>query len=369
VIHQTCESCFSCTFDLNAFQINRHKEETKPQLDELVVTKQPTKEAQIPEAQSSYSATISMLHTVTPAPELNDNVSPETAPTEAIILGKETPKTKKTFTEEIQNIAAEASEAPQDSVEAPAETVASVKGEIEAPHGSIEKVDVAAAQMTDDAGATATSSDSTVAPAEETPVQEVTALTQVEAEKNFSEPEPERADEKEMIQSEELPLNDTSELVTHEKAGLNNTRDNSLMDNSSTEPDTCVLGQSNESDVIEKSTAEVTAEEPELTEPTAEVEEKRSEEMEGLKHETSEASQTQEHSLEVSSPGVDITNALSPGIENGLVKDSENELNADVIVVEKLPQEGGVVQKPIEEALETESLEQLPSKPSTQTDR
>ncbi|CAM4721626.1 unnamed protein product [Leuciscus chuanchicus] len=359
---------------------HRHKEETKPQLD-LIVTKQPNKEAQIPEAQSSYSTTISLLHTeASLAPELNDNVSPETAPTQAIILGKETPKTKTEFTEDIQNITAEVSEAPQNTVEAPAEVVASVKGEIEAQHGSVEKVDVAAAQMTDDAGVTATSSDSTVAPAEETPVkeapvQEVTGLTQVEAEKNFSEPEPEThvemiADEKEMIQTEELPLNDTSE-VTHEKAGLNDTGDNSLMDNSCTEQQSCVLGQSNESDVTEKSIAEVTAEEP-VTEPTAEEEEKRSEEthseMEDQKQETSEASQTQEHSQEVSSPGVDITNALSPGIENGLVKDSENERNADVIVVEKLPQKEGIVQKPSDESLETESQEQLPSKPSTQTD-
>ncbi|KAK7123927.1 hypothetical protein R3I93_022132 [Phoxinus phoxinus] len=357
---------------------HRHKEETKPQLDELIVTKQPNAEAQIPEAQSSYSTTISMLHTeVSLVPELNDSVSPETAPTQAIILGKETPKTKTEFTEEIQNIAAEVSEAPQDTVEAPAEIVASVKEEIEAQHGSIEKVDVAVAQMTDDA--TATSSDSTVAPAEETPVkeapvQEVTSLTQVEAEKNFSEPEPEThvemiADEKEMIQTEELPLNDTYE-VTHEKAGLNDTGDHSLMDNSSTEPDSGVLGQCNEPSVIEESIAEVTAEEP-VTEPAAEVEEKRPEtrsEMEGQKHETSEASQTQELSLEVSSPGVDSNNALSPGIENGLAKDSENERNADVIVVEKLPQEEGIVQKPSEEALETESQEQLPSKPSTQTD-
>ncbi|XP_077100464.1 uncharacterized protein LOC143751702 isoform X1 [Siphateles boraxobius] len=355
---------------------HRHKEETKPQLDELIVTKQPNAEAQIPEAQSSYSTTISMLHTeVSLAPELNDNVSPETAQTQAIILSKELPKKKTEFTEEIQNIG-EVSEAPQDTVEAPAEIVASVKGQIEGQHGSIEKIDITAAQMTDDAGATATSSDSTVAPAEETPVketpvQEVTALTQVEAEKNFSGPDPEThvemiADEKEMIQTEELPLNDTYE-VTHEKAGLNDTGDNSLMDNSSTEPDMCVLTQSNESDVIEKSIAEVTAEEP-VTVPTAEVEEDTHSEMEGQKHETSEASQTQEHSHEVSSPGVDITDALSPGIENGLVKDSENERNADVIDVEKLPQEEGIVQKTSEEALETESQEQLPSKPSTHTD-
>lgn len=369
------------TFHLNAFQINRHEEETKPQLDELIITKQPNAEAQIPKAQSSYSTTISMLRTeVSLAAEVNDIVSPETAQTEVIILDKETPKKKTEVTEEIQNIAAEVSEAPQNTVEAPAEIVASVKGEIEAEHGSIEKVDVAAA-LTDDAGATATSSDSTVAPAEETPVeeapvQEVTVLTQVEAKKNFSEPEPEThmemiADEKKVIQTEELPLNDTTE-VAHEKAGLNDIGDVSLMDNSSTEPDSCILAQSNELDVTEKSVAEVTAEEP-ITEPTAEVEEKRSEEthseMAEQEEETSEASQTQEHSQEVSSPGMDITNALAPGIENGLVKDSENERNADVIIVEELPQEEDIVQKPNEEALETESQEQLPSKPSTQTER
>ncbi|XP_048031297.1 fibrous sheath CABYR-binding protein isoform X2 [Megalobrama amblycephala] len=355
---------------------HRHEEVTKQQLDELIVTKQPNAEAQILKAQSSYSTTISVLHTeVSLAAEVNDNVSPEKAPTEIIILDKETPKTKTEVTEEIQNIAAEVSEAPQDTVEAPAEIVASVKGEIEAQYGSVEKV---AAALTDDAGATATSSDSTVAPAEETPVeeapvQEVPVLTLVEAEKNFSEPEPEThmekiADEKEIIQTEGLSLNDTTE-VTHEKVGLNDTGDVSLMDNSSTEHDSCVLAQSNESDVTEKSVAEVTAEEP-ITEPTAEVEEKRSEEthseMAEQEEETSEASQTQEHSQEVSSP--DITNALAPGIENGLVKDSENERNADVKVVEELPQEEDIVQKPNEDALETESQEQLPSKPSTQTE-
>lgn len=350
---------------------HRHVVEETKKLDELIVTKQPNAEAQIPKAQSSYSTTISILHTeVSLAAE-------ETAPKEAIILAKETPKTKTEVTEEIQTVAAEVLEAPQDTVEAPAEIVSSVKGEIPFQHGSIEKVDVhVAAALTDDAGATATSSDSTVAPAEETPVkeapvQEVTVLTQVEAEKNFSEPEPEThvemiADEKEIIQTEELPLNDTTETV-----GLNDTGEISLMDSSSTEPDSCVLGQSNESDVTGKSVAQVAVEEP-ITEPTAEDEEKCSEdtrsEMVGQKQETSEASQTQEHSQEVSSSGMDISNALSPGIENGLVKDSENERNADVIVVDKLPQEEDIVQKPDEEALETESQEQLQSEPSTQTD-
>lgn len=332
---------------------------------------------QILKAQSSYSTTIPVLHTeVSLAAEVNDSVSPETAPTEVIILDKEMPKTKTEVTEEIQNIAAEVSEATQDTVEAPAEIVASVKGEIESQHGSIEKV---AAALTDDAGATATSSDSTVAPAEETPVeeapvQEVTVLTLVEAEKKSSEPEPDThlemiADEKETIQTEEPTLNDTTE-VTHEKAGLNDTGDVSLMDNSSTERDSCVLAQSNELDVTEKSVAEVTAEEP-ITEQTAEVEEKHSEEthseMAEQEEKTSEASQTQEHSQEVSSP--DVTNALAHGIENGLVKESENERNADVIVVEEQPKEEDIVQKPNEEALETESQEHLTTKPSTKTER
>ncbi|XP_067291656.1 neurofilament medium polypeptide isoform X2 [Pseudorasbora parva] len=346
---------------------NRDVEEETKKMDELIVTKQPNAEAQIPKAQSSYSTTISILHTeVSLAAE-------ETAPKEAIILAKETPKTITEVTEEIQNTAAEVSEAPEDTVEATVKIVAPVKEEIEAQRGSIEKVDVAAA-LTDDAGATATSLESTVAPAEETPVkeapvQEVTVLTQVEA-KNFSEPEPEThmemiADEKEIIQTEDLPLDDTTET-----AGLNDTENISLMDSSNTEHDSCILGQLNESDVTGKSADEVTAEEP-ITEPTAEVEEKHSEdthsEMVGQMQETFEASQTQAHAQEVSSPGMDITNALSPGIENGLVKDSGNERNADVIVVEKLPQEEDLVQKPNEEALET-CQEQLPSKPSTQTD-
>lgn len=350
--------------------MNRHEE---------IVTKQPNAETQIPKAQSSYSTTISMLHTeVSLAVEVNDNVSPKTAPTEAIILDKETAKTKTEVTEEIQNIAAEVSEAPQGTVEAPAEIVGSVKGEIGVQHGSIEKVNAAAA-LTYDAGVTATSSDSTVVPAEETPVeeapvQEVAVLTQAEAEKNFSKPEPEThvdmIAEKEAIQTEELPPNDTTE-VTYEKAGLKNTGEVSSMDNSSTEPDSSVLAQS-ESDVTGKSVAEVTAEEP-VTEPTAEVEDKRSEEthseMAEQGQETSEPIQTQEHLQEGSSPGMNITNALAPAIENGLVKDSENERNADVVVVEKLPQEEDIVQKPNEETMQTESQEQLPSKPSTQTDR
>ncbi|XP_016381653.1 uncharacterized protein LOC107718922, partial [Sinocyclocheilus rhinocerous] len=371
--------CTSPTSD----EEHRHEDETKPQLGESVITKQPNSKSQILKPQNSYSTTISLLHTeVSLAVEVNPNVSPETAPTETIILATEPPKTETEITEEIQNIAAEVSEAPQD--EALAENVASVKGEIEAQHGSVEEVDITAA-LTDNAGATATSSDSTVAPAMETPVkeapvQEATALARVESEKNSSQPEPEthvemNVVEKEIIQTEELNLNDTNE-VTHEETGLNDTGDNSLMDNSSTEPDSCFLGQSNELDVIEKSVAEVTAEEP-IIEQTDEVEDKRSEdthsEMAEQKQVTSEVSQTQEHSLEASCPDVDITNGLSRAIENGLVKDSgslkvENEINADVMEVEKLPQKEDIVQESNEETLETESQEQLSSKPSTQTD-
>ncbi|KAI2649123.1 Ubiquitin thioesterase otulin [Labeo rohita] len=367
---------------------HRHEDGTKPQQGESVITQQPIAEAK---AHSSYSTTMSLLHTGVPlAAEANHSDSPEAAPTEAVKLATEPPKTETEITEEIQTIAAEVSEAPQDKVEAPAETVASVKVEIEAQNGSGEEVDITAAP-TDDADATATSSDSTVAPALETPVkeapvQEVTALAQVESENNSSQPESETqtkqkqnvemiANEKEMIQTEELALNDTSE-VTHEETGLSDTGDISLQDSSSTEPASCILGQSNESDVIEKSVAEVTAEEP-IVEQTAEVEDRRSEdthsEMAEQKQVPSEVSQTQEHSEEATSPDVDITNGLSSALENDLVKDTgshtvENETNADVLAVEKLPQIEDIVQKLNEETLETETQEQLSSKPSTQID-
>ncbi|XP_016345506.1 neurofilament medium polypeptide [Sinocyclocheilus anshuiensis] len=453
------EVCTSPTSD----EEHRHEDETKPQLGESVITKQPNASAQILNPQSSYPTTISLLRTeVSLAAEVNHNVSLETAPTEAIILATEPPKTETEITEEIQNIEAEVSEAPQDTVQAPAENVASMKGEIEAPHRSFEEVDITAA-LTDDAGATTTSSDSTVSaavetPVKEAPVEEATVLAQVESE-NSSQPEPEThvemiVEEKEMIQTEELTLSDTNEVtheeaenssqpelethvemivddkemiqteeltrsdsnevtheeaenssqpelethvemivdekemiqteeltrsdtseVTHEEAGLNDTGNISLMGNSSKEPDSCVLGKSNESDVIEESVAEVTAVEP-IAEQTAEVEDKLSEdihsEMAEQKQVTSEVSQPQEHSQEASSPNVDITNGLSPVIENGLVKDPgslkvENEIN-DVMVVEKLPQTEDIVQESNEETLETESKEQLSSKPSTQTD-
>ncbi|XP_026093398.1 uncharacterized protein LOC113066034 isoform X1 [Carassius auratus] len=363
---------------------HRHENETKPQLGESVITKQPNANAQLLEPKSSYSTTMSQLNTnVHPTAEVNQKVSLETAPTETVILATEPPKPETEITEEIQNIAAEVSEASSD--EALAENVASVKGEVEGQDKSVEEVDITAAQ-TDDAGATATSSDSTLAPALETPVkeapvQEATALAQVESEKNSSQPEPETlvemtgGDEKEIIRSKELNLNYSNE-VTHEEAGLNDTEDISLMDNSSTEPDPSSLGQSNESDVIEKSVVEVTAEEP-ITEQTDDVEDKSSEdthsEMAEQKQVASEVSQTQEHSQEASSPDVDITNGLSPAIDNGLVKDPgslkvENEMNADVMEVEKLPQKEDIVQEVNEEALETESQEQLSSKTSTQID-
>ncbi len=91
----------------------------------------------------------------------------------------------------------------------------------------------------------------------------------------------------------------------------------------------------------------MTAEEP-IVEQRAEVVDKHSEdthsEMAEQKQVTSEVSQTQEHSQEASSPNVDITNGLSPAIENGLVKDPdslkvENEINDDVMAGEKLPQQ------------------------------
>ncbi|XP_073686499.1 uncharacterized protein [Garra rufa] len=359
---------------------HRHEDGTEPQLGELVITKQPTAEAQT-KAQSSYSTTMLLLHTDAPTPpEANHNVSAETTPTEAIMLATELPKTETEITEEIQNIAAEVSEAPQDTVEAPAETVASVKLEIEAQHGSGEEVDITAAP-TDDAGAPVTSSDSTVAPAVETPVkeapvEEVTALAQVVSENNSSQPEPEthvemKADEKEIIQTEELLLNDTNE-----ETGFSDTGDISMMDNSSREPDSCILGQSDDLDVIEKSVAEVTAEEP-IVEQIEVVEDKGSEDTHSetaeQKQVTSEVSQTQEDSKEASYPDVDITNGLSPAVENGLVKDSgrlevENEISADVMAVETMPQNENIVQDLNEETVKTESQEPLSSKPPTQTD-
>lgn len=289
--------------------------------------------------------------------EVNHNASPKT---DALISAVETPKT---MTEELQNIADEVSEAPHQTVEASAETVASVKVEIETQQGSPEEGNIPAA-LTGDAAAAPTSSDSTLAPAEETPVkqapvEEVIALTQVKAEKNLPEPEPEThvemiADENEVEQA----LNDTTE-----DASLSNTRDVSLIENSSNEPELCLLGQTNESVVIEKSVPEVTAEEP-MIEPTVGVEEKLSEDVQSekkeQKQETSEASQTQDLSQEVESPGVDVSNGVSPGTENSLVKDSESlkceiERSADVVVVEKLPQKEDAVQKPNAEALETKS--------------
>ncbi|KAK2869913.1 hypothetical protein Q8A67_024305 [Cirrhinus molitorella] len=368
--------CTSPASDEEHRSLDRHEDGTEPQLGESVITKQPTAVAQSPKAQSSYSTTMQLLHTDAPlAPEANQNVSPETASTEAIMPATELPKPE---TEIAEEITAEVSEAPQVTVEAPVETVGSVKVEREAQHGSGEKVDITAAP-TDDAGATKTSLDSTVAPAvdtpvKEAPVQEVTVLAQVESEKNSSKPEAEThvemiADEKEIIQTEELTLNDTNE-VTHEETNLSDTGNNS-----SKEPESCILGQSNDLDVIEKSVAEVTAEEP-IIEQTTEVEDKHSEdthsEMAEQKQVTSEVSQTQEDSLEASSLDVDITNGLSPAIANGLSKDPEclkvENADADVIVVEKLPQKENIVQELNEETVETESQDQLPSKPSSQID-
>ncbi|XP_056306692.1 fibrous sheath CABYR-binding protein isoform X2 [Danio aesculapii] len=334
----------------------RHEELKTPQLkDEHTVTEQPVAEAQVTKAQSSYSQTISLLHTeASLATEVNHNVSPET---DTPISAVEMPKT---ITEELQNIATEVSEAPHETVEAPAETVASVKVEIEGEHGPAEEGNITAGPP-GDAAAAPTSSDSTLAPAEETPVKQapveaVIVLTQVKADKNLPEPEPKThvVNEKEVEQA----LNNTTT-----EAGLSNTGDVSLMENSSIEPELCLLGQTNESVVLEKSVPELTAEEP-MTEPTVEVEEKLSEdvqsEKEEQKQETSEAFQTQELSQEVESPGVDVSYGVSSGIENGLVKDSESlkceiERSVDVVVVEKLPQKDDAVQKPNDEALETKN--------------
>ncbi|XP_043082608.1 uncharacterized protein LOC122329953 isoform X2 [Puntigrus tetrazona] len=363
------EVCTSPTSD----EEHRHEDETKPQLGEPVITKQPNAIAQ-DKPQSSYFTTMSILQTVSNAAEDNHNVSPVMAPT----VATEPPKTETEITEEIQNIEAEVSEAPQDTVEAPAENVDSMKGEIETQQGSVEEVDIAAA-LTDDAGATATSSDSTVAaavvtPGKEAPVEEATALAKVESEKNSSQPEPEThvemiVDEKKMIQTEELTLSDTNE-VTHKGACLRDTGDISLIGNSSKEPDPCILGKSNETNVIEESVAEVNAAEP-IAEQTAQVEGKLSEdihsEMAEQKHVTSEVDQTQEHSQEASSPNVDISNGLSPTIENGLAKDP-GDLKVENIINDVTLQTEDIVQALNEETLETESKEQMSFKSSSQTD-
>ncbi|XP_051538265.1 FK506-binding protein 5-like [Myxocyprinus asiaticus] len=357
----------------------RHKEETKPAL-EVVVTKQPNQEAQTLKAQSSYSTTISMLHTeVCHAAEVNHEVPPETieARAEAGSSAIETTETKTEVVKEIQNITPEASEVPQDSTEAPAKAVASpLKEELDDLHESLEKVDIAAVPI-DDTGVTATSPDSTVAPVEEVAVEETPVkeapVVQVDAEKNSFEPEThvEFSAEEKMIQTEELK--DTMDLK-HEEAGpALNDMDISAVENSSAEPDSCILGQANELDVTEKSVTDVTTEEEPAKEATAEVEEKplgdTCSEMSELKQENLEFSESQEHSQEVSSTLVDITNGFSSGIENGVVEDfsllkSENEFIADVTVVEGVTQKYDTDQKLSEEPLDVEIEEKLSSKTS-----
>ncbi|XP_051969823.1 FK506-binding protein 5 [Xyrauchen texanus] len=357
----------------------RHKEETKPALD-VVVTKQPNQEAQTLKAQSFYQTTKSMLHTeVSHAAEVKHKVPPETieARAEAGSSAIETTETKTEVLKEIQNITPEASEVPQDSTEAPAKAVASpLKEELDDQHELLEKEDIVAV-LIDDTGVTVTSPDSTVAPVEEvavedTPVKEA-PVVQADAERNFFEPEThvEFSDKKDLIQTEELK--DTMDLKFEEAGPALNDKDISALENSSTEPDLCILSQANELDVTENSVTDMTTEGEPAKEATAEVEEKllgdtRSE-MSELKQENLEFSESQEHSQEVSSPVVDITNGFSSGIECGVVEDSsllksENELIADVTVVEGVSQKVDTDQKLKEEPIDVEIEEKLSSKTS-----
>lgn len=337
-----------------------HEEETKPELDESVITKQPVVVETL-KAQSCYSSQIAALQTEhSRASEVHLNVSTEAPAIE----------TKTEDVQEIQNIAAEA------SVVAPAEAVVSpAKLETEGQHGSPERVDFAPAPK-DEAAVSATSQDSTLAPVkeapaeetpvnegliEETPVKEAPLCAQIEADKSPElKPEAHVSDDKETLQTVEQPLSDITDV---KREDVHETRDVSVT-HSSTQPDSHTSGQSNDLDVTEKSVSKETSKEP-IAESTAEVEEKPSEdvrsEMAELQQDTSEASETQEYIKQVSSPVVDITNGLSPAAENGLVKDS-NETHADVTVVEEVPQKDDAVQKHSEEP------EDIESKLSTYTD-
>lgn len=345
---------------------NRHEEETKPELDESVtITKQPVVAVTL-KAQSCYSSQIVVLQTEhSQSSEGHPNASVETteAPGEAECLAIET---KTEAAQEIPNTAAEA------SADAPAQAVVSqAKMEPEGQHGSPERVDNAPA------GVSATSPDSTLAPvkeapAAETPVEEATLLAQTEAEKSPElKPEAHVTDEKNTLQTEEQPLSDITD-VKHEDVQI---AGDVSVTNSSTRPDSLTSGQSNDLDAIEKSVTTVTSED--ITIESAAIVKKPSEEarseMDKVLQETSEGSGTQEYIEQVSSPVVDVTNGLSPGVENGLVKESsnlgiENETHADVTVVEEVPQKEDAVQKPNDEPGDIES-EDLLSKPSTNTDR
>ncbi len=101
---------------------------------------QPNASPQNLNPQSSYSKTIPLLHSEVPlASEVNHNVSPETAPTEAIILATKPPKTETEITEEIQNIESEVSEAPQDTVEALRRTLPQWKGRYRLRTGQLKR--------------------------------------------------------------------------------------------------------------------------------------------------------------------------------------------------------------------------------------
>ncbi|XP_056594479.1 fibrous sheath CABYR-binding protein isoform X2 [Triplophysa dalaica] len=340
-----------------------NEEETKPELDESVtITKQPVVAVTL-KAQSCYSSQIVVLQTEhSQSSEGHPNASVETteAPGEAECLAKET---KTEAGQEIPNTAAEA------SADAPAQAVVSqAKMEPEGQPESPEREDNAPA------GVSATSPDSTPAPvkeapAAETPVEEATLLAQTEAEKS-PELKAHVTDEKNTLQTVEQPLSDITD-VKHED--VQNAGDVSVT-NSSTRPDSLTSGQSNDLDAIEKSFTTVTSEDIPIE--SAAIVKKPSEEarseMDKVLQESSEGSETQEYIEQVSSPVVDVTNGLSPDVENGLVKESgnlgnENETHADVTVVEEVPQKEDAVQKPNDEPGDIES-EDLLYKPSTNTD-
>nr|XP_055037899.1 fibrous sheath CABYR-binding protein [Misgurnus anguillicaudatus]XP_055037900.1 fibrous sheath CABYR-binding protein [Misgurnus anguillicaudatus] len=200
------------------------------------------------------------------------------------------------------------------------------------------------------------------APVEEMPVKEAPAeevfeapmFAWIEAEINLPEVKPEThvSGKGKMLQIGELTPNVTTE-VKQEVSLIPDTGEIAVIDNSSTEPDSRMSGQLNHHlDATEESVPEVTCEEstPEKLQQ--------------------EASETQEYSKEVSSPVVDITNGLSPGVENGLTKDSnnlstENKTQVDVTVVEECQKDDAGL-KPSEEVLDIAN-EELSSKSSTNT--
>ncbi|XP_065150961.1 uncharacterized protein [Paramisgurnus dabryanus] len=196
------------------------------------------------------------------------------------------------------------------------------------------------------------------APVEEMPVVEAPAeevfeapmFAWVEAEINLPEVKPEThvSGKKKMLQIGELTPNVTSE-VKQEVSLIPDTGEIAVTDNNSTEPHSRISGHLNHHlDATEESVTKVTCEESTLEKPQQ------------------EASETQEYSKQV----VDITNGLSPDVENGLMKDSnnpstENKTGVDVTVVEECQKDDAGL-KPSEEILDIAN-EELSSKSSTNT--